>query len=81
MECRYDNPIFMVPSWQEIFANDHERRHNFNDAVAEYEALSQAFVEFGYKVCVIPKMAVEDRIGYIFDELGIAEMFKPPPTV
>lgn len=80
MECHYDDPIFIVPPWQEIFANDHERRHNLIDAVAEYEALSQTFVEFGYKVCVIPRMAVEDRIGFIFDELGIAETFKPPPT-
>jgi predicted ATPase len=69
--CRYDDPIFMVPPWEEIFAVDTERRHTFREAVVEYDALLKTFSEFGYKVCVIPKMAVENRIEYILGELSI----------
>jgi predicted ATPase len=70
LECRYDDPIFVVPPWKKIFAADAERRHTFGAAVAEYEALSQAFVELGYRVCVIPKMVIDDRVDFILKELG-----------
>jgi predicted ATPase len=70
-DCRYDDPIFMVPPWEEIFVEDTERRHTFREAVAEHDALSHAFVRFGYKVCVIPKMAIKNRIEFILGELGI----------
>jgi predicted ATPase len=70
-ECRYENPIFMVPPWEEIFIHDEERRHSFQDAVAEYEALHKAFLEFNYKVCIIPKTAIKNRIDFILAKLGI----------
>ena len=67
--CRYDNPIFLVPPWQEIFISDTERRHSFDEAVAEYDALSKAFEEFGYKICIVPKMAIPDRVDFILGAL------------
>jgi predicted ATPase len=69
--CLYDDPIFMVPPWEEIFVEDAERRHNFREAIAEYDALLQTFLEYGYRVCVIPKTTVKNRIEYIFRELDI----------
>jgi predicted ATPase len=70
-DCRYENPIFMVPPWEEIFVHDEERRHSFHDAVAEYEALHKTFLELNYKVYIIPKMTIENRINFILAELGI----------
>ena len=70
-DCRYDNPIFVVPPWEEIFVQDAERRHSFRDAVNEYEALYTAFLEFNYEVRVIPKMAIDARVDYIVEGLGL----------
>lgn len=70
LECRYDDPVFIVPPWETIFTADAERQHTFREAVAEYDALSQAFAELGYRVCIIPRLAVKDRIDFILKELG-----------
>ena len=69
--CRYDNPIFMAPPWENIFVEDAERQHSFSEAVIEYEALLKAFMEFDYKVVVIPQMAINDRIDFILNKLSI----------
>jgi predicted ATPase len=69
--CRYDNPIFVVPPWKEIFVEDTERRHSFGEAMAEYEALIQAFLDFDYEMVVIPKMAIENRIDFILREVAL----------
>ena len=71
-QCRYDDPIFVVPPWETIFDEDTERRHTFGEAVAEYGFLLKAFTEFGYKVCVVPQMANESRVKFILTELGIS---------
>lgn len=69
--CRYDSPIFMVPPWESIFVEDAERQHSFSEAVVEYETLLKAFMELDYEVVVIPQMAIDDRIDFILNKLGI----------
>jgi predicted ATPase len=70
-DCRYNNPIFVVPPWEEIFVQDAKRRHSFRDAINEYEALHTAFLEFNYEVRVLPKMAIDARVDYIVEGLGL----------
>jgi predicted ATPase len=69
-DWRYENPIFIVPPWEEIYVHDEERKHSFQDAVAEYEALHKAFLDFNYEVCIIPKMTIENRINFILAKLN-----------
>ena len=38
-----------MPPWQEIFSNDDERRHSFEDALASYEAQLSTYERFGYR--------------------------------
>ena len=68
--CRYDDPVFVVPPWQNIFVEDEERRHSFAEAVTEYNVLLKAFIEFGYKVCEVPRMANKDRVEFILSKIG-----------
>jgi predicted ATPase len=56
--------------WQNIFVEDEERRHSFAEAVTEYNVLLEAFIEFGYKVCEVPRMANQDRVEFILSEIG-----------
>jgi predicted ATPase len=68
---RYHETVFLVPPWQEIFANDCERRHSFADSVAMYEALVGAYERFGYRTVVVPKMGVSSRAEFVMAELGV----------
>src|SRR5262249_2443072 len=38
-EHRYNRHVFLTPPWPEIYVTDHERRHGFAAAVAEYDRL------------------------------------------
>jgi predicted ATPase len=67
---RYDDPVFVVPPWQDIFVEDEERRHSFDAAVTEYNLLLKAFTEFGYNVCEVPRMANKERVEFILNEIG-----------
>lgn len=70
LNCRYDDPVFVVPPWQDIFVVDEERRHSFDEAVTEYDLLLKTFTEFGYNVCEVPRMANQDRVEFILNEIG-----------
>jgi hypothetical protein len=56
---RYHERVFVAPPWPEIFANDSERRHNFDEAAASYESLLRTYESFGYRAIVLPKVTVE----------------------
>jgi predicted ATPase len=68
---RYGPRAFMVPPWRELFAADPERRHGFEAAVAEYEALMLAYPAHGYATVVVPKAGVRARADFL--EAALAE--------
>lgn len=65
----YDDPVFLAPPWPELFANDSERRHGFDEARAEYERLEKAFADLGYAVRPLPKASVGDRLDFVLGQL------------
>jgi predicted ATPase len=66
---RYREIVFIVPPWREIFANDAERRHSFEDSVTMYDALVETYAQFGYRPIVIPKMDVAARADFVLAQL------------
>ena len=48
---------------------DPERRHGFNDAVAEYLRLLEAYPSLGYEVFILPKVGVTDRADLMMKTL------------
>jgi predicted ATPase len=68
---RYADDVFLAPPWPEIHTLDTERRHGFDAAVEEYEALSELIPELGYKVHILPKVSVTDRADFVERTLGL----------
>jgi predicted ATPase len=66
---RYHDMVFLTPPWPEIYVTDRERRHGFDDAVAEYQRLLLAYPANGYDVSVLDKVAVGDRADFILATL------------
>ena len=62
---RYGRRVFLVPPWRELFAGDAERRHGFEAAVAEYEALMASYPAHGYEVVVVPRGSVRERADFL----------------
>ncbi|MFW0785209.1 AAA family ATPase [Gordonia sp. CPCC 206044] len=69
---RYHHDVFMTPPWAEIFQNDAQRRHGFEEAVGEYERLLGAYRSLGYAVTVLPRSGVVERADFILDTLASA---------
>ncbi|WP_034161143.1 AAA family ATPase [Sphingomonas sp. ERG5] len=67
---RYHDTVFLTPPWPEIYVTDHERRHSFDDAVAEYQRLLLAYPVSGYDVSVLDKGTVGQRADAILATLA-----------
>ncbi|KZS52350.1 MULTISPECIES: AAA family ATPase [Rhizobium] len=67
---RYNSSVFLTPPWPEIYVNDPERRHGFDEAVAEYDRLAAIYPMLGYEVVMLPKVAVADRADFVLDRLS-----------
>jgi predicted ATPase len=63
--CRYHRRAFLAPPWPEIYRQDPERRHGYDDAIAEYGRLAEAYPSLGYEVVLLPKTSVEARAGFV----------------
>jgi predicted ATPase len=67
---RYHPMVFLAPPWPEIFVADPERRHGFDEALAEYERLERAYPALGYEVVILPKVGVAERAAFVLARLA-----------
>jgi predicted ATPase len=68
---RYNARVFVTPPWPEIFRNDTERTHSFEDAVANYETQMKTYERFGYELVFVPKQDIEERADFILRALSL----------
>lgn len=66
---RYHERVFLTPPWPEIYGTDPERRHGFDDAVAEYDRLAMLLPVLGYEIVMLPNVPVRDRAVFILEHL------------
>lgn len=66
----YWKRVFLVPPWRELFANDAERRHNFEAAVQEHLRIEEVLDALGYKRTELPKVSAQERAEIVLKECG-----------
>jgi len=69
---RYNPRVFIAPPWQEIYAQDRERKQDFEEAVRTYEAMVATYTGRGYELIQLPRTSVETRMHFVLDSIGIA---------
>ena len=67
---RYYSTVFMAPPWQDIFCNDTERKHSFEEAVVEYQQLIKFYAHSGYNIVELPKMSVKERFKFVISSIS-----------
>jgi predicted ATPase len=67
---RYNKRVFLAPPWPEIYTLDQERRHDFSEAVVEYNRLIAVYPSLGYEILVLPKVSVAERGDWILASLA-----------
>ena len=66
---RYHRRVFLVPPWPEIYVTDPERRHGFDQAIAESHRLLGVYPSLGYEVILLPKVSVSARADFVLRTL------------
>jgi predicted ATPase len=69
LEHRYNNTVFMLPPWKEIYQTDSERLQTWEEAVHTFLAMKEIYIRYGYTVVEVPKGSVEYRTAFILDQL------------
>jgi len=67
---RYNKRVFLAPPWPEIYTLDQERRHDFAEAVAEYDRLIAVYPALGYDIQVLRKVSVAERANWVLASLA-----------
>lgn len=67
---RYAPVVFLAPPWPEIFVTDAERKHGFDDSLAEYAHLARRLPELGYEAVLLPKLSVKARAGFVLSRVS-----------
>lgn len=65
----YDDPVFLVPPWPNIYRQDRERTHGLREAIEEYERLLKAYAALGYRTVILPQVPVRERVEQVLGEL------------
>lgn len=68
-EHRYEDQVFILPAWEEIYVNDSERWQSYAEAARLYEQISKTYSESGYQLVEVPKLSVKDRADFLISKL------------
>jgi predicted ATPase len=66
---KYFNTVFITPPWEDIYIKDKERKEDFETATEIHKYMIEAYKIYSYKVCIIPKMSVDERIDFIINQI------------
>jgi predicted ATPase len=62
---RYRPRVFIAPPWREIFVADAERKQDWAEAQATYEAMVTVYTGFGYELVTLPIAPVGERARFV----------------
>ncbi|MBX9401354.1 AAA family ATPase [Lysobacter sp. BMK333-48F3] len=67
---RYAGTVFVAEPWPQIYVHDSERHASFERASRSYPATVAAYVEAGYRTCILPKTSVQERAGFVLAQMA-----------
>lgn len=70
-QLQYYPTLFIAPPWQEIYAQDNERRESLSEMMDIHHHLLLIYQELNYRVLELPKASVQERLTFIFNHLPV----------
>lgn len=67
---RYQQTVFFLPAWEEIYTTDDERLLDLAGAEAFGELIRAAYERSGYDLIEVPKAAPRDRAAFVLDRIS-----------
>lgn len=75
MNHRYNNKVFILPPWPEIYLIDNERTQTWEEALLTFTKMKETYLKYGYEVIDVPKDTVENRINFILEKIGLKDAY------
>jgi predicted ATPase len=72
-ELSYQEIVFILPPWQEIYTQDKERKQDMAVAIQTYEVMKNTYQLMGYTLVEVPKGTVEERVEFVVEVLNKSE--------
>lgn len=66
----YNNTVFLLPPWEDIYGTDAERDQSFEEAVEVFQGMSRWYRQWGYRTVEVPRVSVANRIAFIQKIIG-----------
>lgn len=63
----YNQTVFFLPPWEEIYCTDAERDQTFSESIEVFEGLKVLYRRCGYCVMEVPRLSAELRAAFILD--------------
>ncbi len=63
--ARLHQVVLFAPPWPEIYAQDEERRHSFETALADHDRLRRDYVRLGFELLTLPRATPAERADWV----------------
>ena len=68
-EYGYNNKVFILPPWEEIYSTDEERTMKFEQLQEFHDSLVKTYQELNYELLEVPKASITDRCNFIKENI------------
>jgi predicted ATPase len=68
----YNEVVFLMPPWEEIYSTDSERDQTFSESVQVFEGLRKWYARWHYQTIEVPRTAIEQRADFILQTVEYA---------
>lgn len=68
-DCHYNQKVFILPPWKEIYETDNERKQNWAEVMQTHEVLITVYTELGYQLIEVPPIPVTERAAFIVSHI------------
>lgn len=68
---RYNRRVFLAPYWDDIFAQDTERKQNRAEAQATCAVMRETYTAFGYEIIELPLTDIERRADFVTAQMSL----------
>ena len=68
--ARYNAPVFLAPYWNEIFAQDAERKQTRAAAEATCAVMCETYTALGYDIMELPRTDIATRADFVCKQLA-----------
>lgn len=62
---KYNQLVFILPPWDEIYKTDKERKQTWEEAKKTFFEMKKTYESLGYKVVEVPRETVENRVKFV----------------